>query len=232
MSHTMRQQLSRSNYVFSGLKTFHELNEAFPPLVDENGNRNTKERKRLKPVAKALQSNPVLQSLLLCHKNTNLFLYIGKHQLRIYEIILQTHGSFHYSLERLGSLANYTLFGKRHRVNATHRAATNRNVTPVQRHADLIGTKYEGKCPDLNIDGKWYEHEGFTSENPKRALKNMLNHGLKQSNRLIIDRPELEEWYIMHNIITRVKNGQDIQEVWLREKDGSLKRLYVKESEE
>ena len=62
--------------------------------------------------------------------------------------------------------------------------------------------------------------------------ENMLNHGLKQSNRLIIDRPELAEWYIMHNIITRVKNGQDIQEVWLREKDGSLKRLYVKESEE
>ena len=54
--------------------------------MDENGNRKTKERKRLKPLAKDLQSNPVLQSLLLCHKNTNLFLYIGKHQLRIYEI--------------------------------------------------------------------------------------------------------------------------------------------------
>ena len=44
MSHTMRQQLSRSNYVFSGLKTFHELNEAFPSLLDENGNRRTFER--------------------------------------------------------------------------------------------------------------------------------------------------------------------------------------------
>lgn len=44
MSHTMRQQLSRSNYVFSGLKTFHELNEAFPSLLDENGNRKTFER--------------------------------------------------------------------------------------------------------------------------------------------------------------------------------------------
>ena len=44
MSHTMRQQLSRSNYVFSGLKTFHELNEAFPALLDENGNRKTFER--------------------------------------------------------------------------------------------------------------------------------------------------------------------------------------------
>ncbi len=44
MSHTMRQQLSRSNYVFSGLKTFHELNEAFPSLLDENGNKKTFER--------------------------------------------------------------------------------------------------------------------------------------------------------------------------------------------
>ena len=27
----MRKRLERSNYVFSGLKTFHELNEPFPP---------------------------------------------------------------------------------------------------------------------------------------------------------------------------------------------------------
>lgn len=30
MSDIMRQRLSRSNYVFSGMKAFHELNEAFP----------------------------------------------------------------------------------------------------------------------------------------------------------------------------------------------------------
>ena len=39
MSDTMRRQLQRSNYIFSGIKTFHELNEAFPSLIDENGNR-------------------------------------------------------------------------------------------------------------------------------------------------------------------------------------------------
>lgn len=39
MSDTMRQCLERSNYIFSGIKTFHELNEAFPSLLDENGNR-------------------------------------------------------------------------------------------------------------------------------------------------------------------------------------------------
>lgn len=39
MSDLMRQRLTRSNYIFSGLKTFHELNEAFPSLLDENGNK-------------------------------------------------------------------------------------------------------------------------------------------------------------------------------------------------
>ena len=97
-------------------------------------------------------------------------------------------------------------------------------------YADLIGTKFEGKCPDLNIDGKWYEHEGFTSKNPKRALKNMLNHGLKQSNRLIIDRPELTDRYILRNIQARIKEGQDIIELWLIDK-GEVKLLYKKTEE-
>lgn len=44
MSDPMRQRLTRSNYIFSGLKTFHELNEAFPSLLDENGNKKTFER--------------------------------------------------------------------------------------------------------------------------------------------------------------------------------------------
>lgn len=39
MSDAMRRRLQRSNYIFSGMKTFHELNEAFPSLIDENGNR-------------------------------------------------------------------------------------------------------------------------------------------------------------------------------------------------
>lgn len=39
MSEAMRRRLTRSNYIFSGMKTFHELNEAFPSLLDENGNR-------------------------------------------------------------------------------------------------------------------------------------------------------------------------------------------------
>lgn len=44
MSDTMRRHLTRSDYIFSGIKTFHELNEAFPSLLDENGNRKPFER--------------------------------------------------------------------------------------------------------------------------------------------------------------------------------------------
>lgn len=44
MTDTMRRRLQRSDYVFSGMKTFHELNEAFPSLLDENGERKPFER--------------------------------------------------------------------------------------------------------------------------------------------------------------------------------------------
>lgn len=44
MSDAMRRGLSRSNYIFSGMKAFHELNEAFPALIDENGERKPFER--------------------------------------------------------------------------------------------------------------------------------------------------------------------------------------------
>ena len=44
MSDAMRRRLSRSNFIFSGMKTFHELHEAFPSLVDENGARKPFER--------------------------------------------------------------------------------------------------------------------------------------------------------------------------------------------
>lgn len=41
MSDAMRKRLQRSDYIFSGMKTFRELNEAFPSLLDSNGNRKT-----------------------------------------------------------------------------------------------------------------------------------------------------------------------------------------------
>ena len=37
MSDILRQRLKESDWMFSGMKTFHELNEAFPSLLDESG---------------------------------------------------------------------------------------------------------------------------------------------------------------------------------------------------
>lgn len=44
MSDDMRSRLSRSNWIFSGMKTFHELNEAFPSLTNEDGSRKPFDR--------------------------------------------------------------------------------------------------------------------------------------------------------------------------------------------
>ena len=97
-------------------------------------------------------------------------------------------------------------------------------------YGSLIGTKYEGKCPDFCINGIWYEHEGFTSANPKNAFRNMLNDGLKQSNRLIIDKPNLTDAYMKRVIRQRIKDGQAIEEIWI--KDDSGIRILYKKSEE
>lgn len=44
MSDKMRSRMEESNWIFSGMKTFHELNEAFPSMIDENGNKKPFER--------------------------------------------------------------------------------------------------------------------------------------------------------------------------------------------
>jgi hypothetical protein len=95
-------------------------------------------------------------------------------------------------------------------------------------YGDLIGTIYEGKCPDLKVGNIWYEHEGFVSDNPKRAFSNMLNHGLKQASHIIIERPDLTNRYMLRSISNRLKDGDNIDEILIREADGSLTELYKK----
>ena len=97
-------------------------------------------------------------------------------------------------------------------------------------YGSLKDTIFYGKCPDLKIGEYWYEHEGFSSDNAKNAFRNMLNHGLKQSDRLIIDRPNLTESYMKRIVQKRVKDGQFITEIWL--KDGDKLSLLYKKSEE
>ena len=93
-------------------------------------------------------------------------------------------------------------------------------------YGNLVGTKYYGKCPDLKINGLWYEHEGFKSGKPKNAYRNMMNNGLKQSSRLIIDQPELNDTYIKKSIYRRTKvYNQAIDELWIRT-DENVRLLY------
>ena len=92
---------------------------------------------------------------------------------------------------------------------------------------DLIGTKYENKCPDLKVNGLFYEHEGFITGNPKNAVENMLSRGLKQSGRVIIDDCGVSNRYLLNNILARVKQGQNIEEVWIL-KDGRITLFYKK----
>lgn len=90
----------------------------------------------------------------------------------------------------------------------------------------LMGTKYEGKCPDLKIDDQFYEYEGFIIHNPKTNLSNMLNRGLKQSARVIIEDCNVTTNYLMRNINSRIRAGTDIKEIWLLKKNGSISLLY------
>ncbi|WP_315547237.1 phage minor head protein [Prevotella koreensis] len=377
MSDTMRQRLERSNYIFSGIKTFHELNEAFPSLLDENGNRKPFEQ-FLNDVQKIdntynanylrAEYNFVQASAQMAAKWEN-FMHDGDR----YNLQYRTAGDKkvrpeHASLNRvtlpitdtfweefyppngwncrctvvqvlkdkypvtphdeamvLGEEATgkdtkgifrfnpgieqktvpdynpYTIRRCRdcdlaqgktklafipdnelcqacrlvrkceaQRFNTTKeypgggkvqvhklvntedsdfqklmnvadffaRQGMNVKLTPKMSrqpkfvyqniYHSLIGTKFEGKCPDMLIDGKWYEHEGFISENPKRAFRNMLTHGLKQSNRIIIDRPELTDGYMIRSIYGHIKQGKDIEEVWLIE-GKKLRIIYKKD---
>lgn len=54
----------------------------------------------------------------------------------------------------------------------------------------------------------------------------MMRDGLIQFDRLIIDRPELTERFMLRSIIGRVKRGEAIKELWLRDKDGTIKLRY------
>lgn len=97
-------------------------------------------------------------------------------------------------------------------------------------YGSLVGTRYVNKCPDMLVDDFWYEHEGFISSNPKNAFRNMLNDGLIQASRLVIDKPNLTEAYMKRVIRQRIKDGQMIDEIWV--KDGTSIQLVYKKFEE
>ncbi len=86
-------------------------------------------------------------------------------------------------------------------------------------YKDLIGTKYFGKMPDLKRNGILYEHEGFRTKKHKNALSKMLSRGLKQSDKIVIDKVDCTDNYLNKLIKFRKHEGIDITELWIL--DGS-----------
>jgi hypothetical protein len=97
-------------------------------------------------------------------------------------------------------------------------------------YKDLIGTKYEGKCPDFRVDGKYYELEGFDitkNSNPVNTMGKMLSRGVKQSNKLIIKDCGVTRSFLVRNIKNRIFiDKQDFQEVWVLDTKGKLENVY------
>jgi hypothetical protein len=106
-----------------------------------------------------------------------------------------------------------------------------RDAAYKQVFGTLIGTRYERKCPDLIIDGKFYEYESFSPPFKKRKVSNMISHGAEQAERIIINNNKgCCDRYIMANIHNRLKNKKfthNIDEVWTYEK-GKLRLLFKK----
>jgi SPP1 gp7 family putative phage head morphogenesis protein len=377
MSETMRRRLQRSDYIFSGMKTFHELNEAFPSLLDENGERKSFERflNDVQSIDKTYNQNYLRADYNFAQSSAQMaakwegfmedgdrynlqYRTAGDDKVRPQHAALNgvtlppsdsfweefyppngwncrctvvqvrktkypetdhdeavtlgdtalqndTKGIFRFNSGKEGkTFPDYNPYTIRrcrdcdiakggklklarfvcdselcaackylHTCNslsaeviqvgngrieisnminrldsdynkilqvAKHFAAKGEEVimTPkISRHQlfdykciynDLIGTIYEDKCPDLKVGNIWYEHEGFVTDNPKRAFSNMLNHGLKQASHIIIDRPALTNRYMLHSISNRLKTGDIIDEILIREADGSLTELYKK----
>lgn len=87
----------------------------------------------------------------------------------------------------------------------------------------LIGTRYEKKCPDLCVDGKYYEYESYVRPWNKRKLSNMLSDGLRQSDRLIIDnRGGASVRQIIRAIKSRLNVNATITEVWIYDGDSVI----------
>ena len=93
-------------------------------------------------------------------------------------------------------------------------------------YGSLKNTPFCGKCPDLNVDGIWYEHEGFVTNNHNRALANMISRGLEQCDRLIINKTNHTARAIRHRIWLRQKEGQNIKELWTIDENFILELIY------
>ena len=95
----------------------------------------------------------------------------------------------------------------------------------------LIGTRYYRKCPDLIIDDSCYEYESYVRPWSKRKSSNMLSNGLRQSDCVILDNNKgASDRFMRRLIISRIRIGSQIKEVWLFEK-GKVRMFWKRKQE-
>lgn len=92
----------------------------------------------------------------------------------------------------------------------------------------LIGTRYERKCPDLLVNGKYFEYESFKAPWNRSKLSNMFKNGLKQSSRVIMNNNKgCSLRFYQSRVLSRIKSGDSIEELWIFE-HSKLICLYKK----
>ena len=134
-------------------------------------------------------------------------------RVEVYNAIDRTTGDY----QRILSCARYFAQQGKQVVMPPKLDVPYKNPAYDQIYAPLRGTPYYGKCPDMLIDEQGYEHEGYVTDNHKHALKNMLKHGLTQSDRIVIDKINLTDNYIKARIKGKIDEGKCVEEVWIRE---------------
>ncbi|MDR1914255.1 MAG: hypothetical protein LBQ68_07235 [Clostridiales bacterium] len=105
-----------------------------------------------------------------------------------------------------------------------------KDVAYKQVFGALKGTIYDWKCPDLIIDGVFYEYESFEPPFTKKKISKMISHGAKQSERIIINNNKgCTDRFIINNIRRRLHDKSfakyTIKEVWVYEK-GKVRKIW------
>lgn len=95
----------------------------------------------------------------------------------------------------------------------------------------LIGTKYERKCPDLLIDGNYYEYESYERPYETEKIERMISRGAKQAPNIVIDiRESSVTKKVISNKVQRLKGQKSfksqIASVWIY--DGEIVEMVYK----
>ena len=84
----------------------------------------------------------------------------------------------------------------------------------------LIGTMYYRKCPDLLIDGEFYEYESYERPFEMEKIERMISRGAKQASDIVIDiRGSSTTKKVVNNKILKLKGQKSfsyvIDSVWI-----------------